>query len=355
MSDDFTARLHVQLRDAALREERRGALSRALLAARPRPAVVLGAVAAAVAVALAVVFSLSLGAREPEPATPPGPRVVAQVAVAEQVTPGVAAAAFGSVWLSDSNRGEVVRVDRRTHRVTARIRVGGEASVLAAAGSVWALPRPSDVLLRIDPQSDRVAARIPLSNTFVSSGLAAAGSRVWAIGQNGAAAVDTVRGRVVARIRYSAAGFQLVDAFVRDGELWMTSADGTVRRYDARSGRGLGRLAWKADGALYPLGDGLIAFPRRGATVALVDPRTGRARWRASVRGEVHEAGVAGSRVYLAGTDASGRERFWELDGRTGRSLGALAVPGFSVVGVVPTGREVWLPTLGGRVVVVAP
>jgi putative pyrroloquinoline-quinone binding quinoprotein len=355
MSDDFTARLHMQLRDAALREERRGALSRTLLAARPRPAVALWALAAAVSAALLVLFSVGLGAREPEPATPPGPRVVANAAVAEQLTPNVAAAAFGSAWLNDSNRGEVVRVDRRTRRVTARIRVGGEASVAAAAGSVWALRRPSDTLLRIDPRSNRVAARIPLGNTFADSTLAPAGSRVWAIGQNGAAAVDTARGRVVARIRYSASGFQLVDVFVRRGELWMTSADGTVRRYDARTGRRLGRLPWKTGGALYPFGDELIAVPRPGATVALVDPRTGRARWRASVRGEVHEAEVAGTRVYLAGTDPGGRERFWELDGRTGRSLGTLAVPGFTVVGVIPVGRDVWLPTLGGRVVVVAP
>lgn len=355
MSDDFTARLHVQLRDAALREERRGALSRTLLAVRPRPAVALGALAAAVAVALLVLFSIGLGAREPEPATPPGPRVVANVAVAEQLTTGVSAAAFGSVWLSDPNSGAVVRVDRRTRRVMARIPVGGEASIAAAAGSVWALPRPSDALVRIDPRSNRVAARIPLGITFANSGVVPAGSRVWAIGQNGAAAVDTARGRVAARIRYSATGFQLVGAFVRRGELWMTSADGTVRRYDARTGRRLGRLPWKPEGALYPFGDALIVVPLPGKAVALVDPQTGRARWRASVRGEIHEAEVAGTRVYLAGTDPGGRERFWALDGRTGRSLGTVAVPGFTVVGVVPIGRDVWLPTLGGRVVVVAP
>jgi outer membrane protein assembly factor BamB len=354
MSDDFTARLHMQLRDAALREERRGALSRTLLAARPRPAVALGAFAAAVAAGVLLLTTVFLGAPAPEPATPPGPRVVANVAVGEQLTPNVAAVAFGSVWLNDPNRGEVVRVDGRTRRVTARIRVGGEASVAAAGGSVWVLARPSDVLLRLDPRSNRVAARVPLGNTF-ANGTVPAGSRVWAIGQNGAAAIDTARGRVVARIRYSASGFQLVDAFVRDRELWMTSADGTVRRYDARTGRRLGRLPWKTGTTLYPFGDELIAVPRPGQAVALVDPRTGRARWRASIRGEVHEAEVGGSRVYLAGTDPSGRERFWELDARTGRSLGAVAVPGFSVVGVVPAGRDVWLPTLGGRVVVLAP
>jgi hypothetical protein len=355
MSDDFTARLGVQLREAALREERRGALSRALLAARPRPAVALGAFAAALAAGMVLVGAMFLGAPPPQPATPPAPRVVANVAVADQLAVAPARAAFGSVWLSDASRGAVIRVDARTRLVKARIPVGAEASVEASAGSMWALPRPSTRLLRIDPRTDRVVARIALGQTVTESIVIGSGSRVWAIGVNGAIGVDPARDRVAARIRYSAAGFHVVDAFVRGHELWMTTSDGTVRRYDARTGRPRGRLPWKTDAALYPLGDALIAVPRPGSSAALVDPRTGRARWRASVRGEIHEAGLARGHVYLAGTDPAGRERFWALDARTGRNLRTVAVPAFSVSGLVPVGPDVWLPTLGGRVVVVAP
>jgi hypothetical protein len=354
MSDDFTARLRVQLRDAALREERRGALSRTMSAARPRPAVAIGAFAAATVAGVLLLVTVFLGSPNPEPATP-GPRVVANVAVADQLAVGPPRAAFGSVWLSDPSRGAVVRVDARTRRVTARISVGSEAALEVSAGSAWALPRPSTALVRIDPRTNRVVGRVALGQTFAQSGLVASDSRVWAIGLNGAVAVDPARDRVTGRIRYSAAGFQVVDAFVRGRELWMTTSDGTVRRYDARTGRPRGRLPWKTSAALYPFGDQLIAVPRPGSSVALVDPRTGRARWRAPIGGEIHEADVVRGRVYLAGTDARGREHFWVLEGRTGRSLGTVAVPAFSVSGLVPVGSDVWLPTLGGRVVVIAP
>lgn len=354
MTEDFTTRLRVQLREAAVREERRGTLGRRVAFARGLPVrTAAGAFAATAAAGLVLVFAaFMVGSLRTRPAAPAGPRVIANVAVAEQIG-GNAAAAFGSVWLSDTNRGEVVRVDARTRRPTARIRVGGEATLTAAGGSVWALTRPSDTLLRIDPRTDRVAARIPLGQTFANSGVIGAGSRVWAVGQNGAAAVDSAGGRVVARIRYSAAGFQVVDAFARGGELWMTTADGTVARYDARTGRRLGRLGWKTDARLFPFGDELIAVAQR--SVALLDPVTGRARWRARIGGEVHASEVVRGRVFVAGTDAGGRERLWQLDARTGRALGTLAVPGFTVVGLVGVGGDVWLPTLGGRVVVVAP
>ena len=354
MSDDFTARLRVQLREAAIREERRGALSRTLLAARPRPAVGIGALAAAVAAGLVLLFTIFLGAGGPEPAQTPAPRVVANVAVADQLAPAPARAAFGSVWLSDAGRGDLLRVDTRTRRVTARIPVGAEASIAVSAGSVWALPRPSTALLRIDPRTNRVVARIALGQTFSQSAVAASGSRVWALGLNGAVGVDPVRGRVAARIRYSAAGFQVVDAFVRGRELWMTTSDGTVTRYDARTGRPRGRLPWKTDTTLYPYGDELIAVGP-GSPVALVDARTGRARWRSSIGGEIHAAEVVRGRVYLAGTDRGGRERFWVLEAPSGRSLGTVAVPGFSVSGLVPGGADGWLTTLGGRGGVSAP
>jgi outer membrane protein assembly factor BamB len=352
MTEEFTYRLRMQVREAALREERRGALSRALLSARPRPAVALGAFAAAVAAGVAILFSLFLGAGEPESAAP---RVVANVAVADQLAPGPGRTAFGSVWLSDASRGAVIRVDARTRRVTARIPVGGEASIEVGGGSVWALARPSRSLVRIDPRTNRVMARVALGQTFAQSTLAASRSRVWAIGLNGAAAVDPGRDRVVARIRYSAAGFQVIDAFVRGRELWLTSSDGIVNRYDARTGRPLGRLPWKTGATLYPFGDELVAVGGPGSSVALVDARTGRARWRSRVAGEIHAADVVRGRVYLAGTDAGGRERFWALEARTGRSLGTVAVPGFSVSGLRTVGGDVWLPTLGGRVVIVAP
>jgi hypothetical protein len=361
MNDDFTARLHTQLRDAALREERRGALSRTLLAARPRPAVALGALAAAVAAALVVLFAVGLGSPAPEPATPTGPRVVANVTVGDALGQG-ARAGFGAVWLTDSSRNAILRVDPATRRVTKRIPVSSEVALATAAGSVWALPRgpgyQGGPLLRIGPETGRTIAKVSLQSAaggpFRGGSLLEAGGRVWVLGATGALAVDPARDRVVAAIRLGGS-FTVTDALVHDGELWLTRGDRSITRFDARTGRRLGRVPWSIDGFLLPFGDDLIAVTKD--TVARLDPRTGRAAWRRPLGTDLQNAQVAGSRVFVEGGDgpATARDRIWALDPRTGRLEGATTMPEFGPVGMVTVGRSVWLLTPGGRAVVVAP
>jgi hypothetical protein len=361
MTDDFTTRLRLQLREAALREERRGALSRTLIAARPRPAVALGAVAAAVAAALVVLATVLLGAREPEPATPPGPHVVANVARGDALGPR-ARPGFGALWLSDSSRGMILRVDPRTRRVTKRIPIGSEVALATAAGSVWALQRgpgyQGGPLLRIGPSTGRTIARVRLRTAaggpFRGGSLIVAGARVWVLGATGAVAVDPARGQVVAEIRLGGS-FTVTDALVHDGELWLTRADHSVTRFDARTGRRLGRLPWRTDGFLVPFADALIAVSK--SSVALVDPATGRASWRRPLGTDLRDAQVSGSRVFVEGGDgpATARDRIWEIDARTGRVAGATTMPEFGPAGMVPVGRGVWLLTAGGRAVVVEP
>ena len=78
MTDDFTARLRLQLREAALREEDRGGLARAATAVRTRPSLAVGSFAAALAVGLVLVLGLWMVASTDTETTAPdaGPRVV---------------------------------------------------------------------------------------------------------------------------------------------------------------------------------------------------------------------------------------------------------------------------------------
>jgi outer membrane protein assembly factor BamB len=361
MNDDFTARLRMQLRDAAIRDERRGALARTLVAARPRPAVALGALAVAAAAGVLILVVALVGSRPPEPAAPPGPRVVADVELGDAFGQG-ALAAFGSIWLSDSSRGLVLRVDPRTRRVTARLPVGSEVALTAAAGSVWALRRgpgyQGGPLVRIGPRTGRTITPIPLRSAaggpFRGGSLLDAGARVWVLGATGAVAVDPAKDRVVAEIRLGGS-YTVTDALVRDGELWLTRADGSVTRFDARTGRRLGRVSWHVNGFLMPFGERLIAVTKD--TVALVDPTTGRPLWRRSLGTDLRNAVVRGSRLFVEGVDgpAAARERLWELDARTGRPVGAVTVPEFGPFGMVAVGSGVWLLSGNGRAVVVEP
>jgi hypothetical protein len=360
MTDEFTARLRVQLRDAAIREERRGPVVRALRAARPRPAAAVGAFATAVAAGVVLLMTVILGSPAPETAQPAGPHVVAKVPMAGGFN-GSARAAFGSVWLSDSGRGAILRVDPRTRRVTAKIPVGSEVGLETGDGAVWAVPRGAGnvggTLTRIDPRSGRVAARIPLrtlnGDVFPGGGLIA-GPLVWVIGPNGAVGVDPARNRVVREIRLGGS-FLIVDAIVRDGQLWLTRADHTVTRFDARTGRRLGGLRWRTDGFLLPFADKLIALSERN--VALVDPGTGRALWRTRLGTKLELDELSGGRLFVEGADgaAGGRDRVWELDAHDGRVIGSAPVPEFSIVGMIRAGNGVWLLSSGGNAVVVAP
>ena len=68
------------------------------------------------------------------------------------------------------------------------------------------------------------------------------------------------------------------------------------------------------------------------------------------------EAAFAGGRLLVEGANgANARDTLWELDSRTGRVLGAVTVPGFTVNALLRVGGDVWLVTADGPVIVVAP
>ena len=90
--------------------------------------------------------------------------------------------------------------------------------------------------------------------------------------------------------------------------------------------------------------------------MALVDAAGGRTVWRTRLGTQVNEAAFAGGRLLVEGANgASARDSLWELDPRTGRVLGAVTVPGFTVNAMLRVGRDAWLVTADGHVIVVAP
>ena len=244
MTDDFTTRLRLQLREAALREEQRGGLARAATAVRTRPSLAFGSVATALAVGIVLVLGLwMVSATDTETTAPDaGPRVVANVPIADALGRSTAVA-FGSVWLSETNAGDVLRVDPRTRRVTARIPLGSEVSLAAGDGSIWAIPReagvPSSPLMRIDPKTNRIAARIPMrapNGEPFAGGFVLVGPRVWVIGGTSLLAIDPARNVPIRAVELGGS-YQVDNAFLRDGELWLTRGDRTITRLDAVNGR----------------------------------------------------------------------------------------------------------------------
>jgi YVTN family beta-propeller protein len=84
---------------------------------------------------------------------------------------------FGSVWTTASD-GSVWRVDARTGRVRAIVRVGGLPFGLAVgAGAVWVANQDDGSISRIDPATDEVVTKIPTG--FHPEWLAADDRFVW--------------------------------------------------------------------------------------------------------------------------------------------------------------------------------
>ena len=309
------------------------------------------------AVAAAVVRSIA----DHGTASARGPRVVATLALADALG-RTAEVAFGSVWLSATNDAAVLRVDPATRRVIARIAVGTDVNIGAGAGAIWGVPRrPSRAatrLIRIDPRTNRVVARIAVPSPggryplFGASVIA--GPRVWVVGARGLLAGAPARARPAREIVLGG-DFLVVDSLLRGNELWIVRADRSITRFDAASGRRLGRLGWPApDGFVVPDGDRVVAGGR--GSVALVDAAGGRPVWRTRLGTQVNEAAFAGGRLLVEGANgANARDTLWELDPRTGRVLGAVTVPGFTVNALLRVGGDVWLVTADGHVIVVAP
>jgi hypothetical protein len=357
MTDDFVTRLGKALQDAADREAQRRAPGRAVVAVRagiPR----LAPVAIAVVVVIGVVALLAIDLVTPRtagPAGPSGPPVVARLALGDDL--GAVASGFGSAWLVDTKRPAILRIDSATHRVTARIPLRGQPALAVGHGAVWATEQIADGgdLVRIDPRTNRITARIVPRNPG-GRGVAGAvpvpiGNVVWLVAIEHALRVDALTGRVTARIRVAAPGEGVRGARAIAGDLWVLSTGGRVARFDGRTGARVRAFSTRYTDLV--AGARGAVFLADGARLARVDTDTGRALWTARVA-HLGQCAATGGIVWVAAL-GHGADRLVGMDLRTGRAVSSadLGIVGSTAVGSV--GKELWVTTAGGDLVVLRP
>ena len=362
MNQDFVTQLRLQLREAALREERRAPVARRVIRTRrrlPGPA----PLAAALAIAL-LALAVALGAvalrGEPEPAQP---KVVGTYAVASGLS--ALAPGFGSVWTADPIRGEILRIDPGSRRVAARIPVHGEASVRTGAGAVWALAgdllyggdKGPVRLLRIDPATNRITARIPMrtpaGDGFGPVDLQVGGGAIWVVGVDGALRIDPVR-NVAERFVPFIAGRAARGAVTNGGSVWVLGVDGRVRRLDALTGRTVGdvRVRMPADSHLFGGRPGTLTLI--GANeIALFEPGSGHLLWRATVGGEIRYLITDDDALWThVSREPDGRDELVRLDADSGRQGAQVNLGEPGVAGMTRVDRDIWVATPGGKIVV---
>ncbi len=372
MNEDFVTQLRLQLREVALRDERRGPVAlRAVRARRnlPGPAPMAGALAT-VLLALAVAFGALALRGEPEPATP---KVIGTYRVASGLSS--LASGFGAVWTADPIRNEVLRIDPGTRRVVARIPVGGEARVATGAGAVWAIAGDLQYggdqgpirLLRIDPETDRVVARIPMRTPagapFAPVDLQIDGDAVWAIGIDGALRIDPRTNLPDRHLPLAGKRGDPRGIVIEGAHVWVLTAAGRLRLYDARGGRPAGEVRVQAAAPLYLFGGprGTLTLLLDKNEIALVERASGRELWRATLGDDMgwlhyHDgllwAQVAGSPTANASTSPA-RDWLARLDADSGRRRGQVELPEAGVAGMADVGRELWVATPSGIMIVV--
>jgi streptogramin lyase len=349
MNESFQARLQLQLREAAQREERRGALGRMRLALPAWPAVAAVAIAGLLLAAVLVVGGLRWGDK-PVPAL----HVVHVVALAGNL--GSIDAGFGAVWLADTSKGQVLRVDPRSRRVRARTGVGGPAMVTVGAGAVWALNQRGR-LLRIDPATnrvtDRVALRLPGGGLLNGFDVQMLDGVPWAIGAEGAMRLNARDGHIE---HFTALPSRIEPFFVIAGEqsLWVVGRTQRLVRYDLATGRRQGDWPVPIRGSVgvTPTQAGPVYATHLGE-IARADPDDGRLAWRRKLgTGVTGIPYLRGTSLWIHASDAAGRDRLVELDLASGHTRSSVVLPEFGAAGVATVGRQFWITTPNGKVMV---
>ena len=365
-TEDFVTRLGAELHAAALREEHRSTLGSRLASLRyamPRgAAVAAGALAALLVGAVIALGGLDWGAKE----TVTTPKVIRTFSLADDLGPMTSG--FGSVWAVDRARGGLLRVDPASGRVQERLPGSKDAVINAGAGAVWVLdangplgdPARGGRVLRIDPASGRVASRAPLlppsGAQFSPIDVVFAGGAPWVIGGEGALRIDPDTGRpdrLVATRPADGEPFPMWTT-VDDEGLWVLTRDQRIVRYDLGSGRRELSIPMTFTGArtLTPSPDGAVLTAN--GEVALASASDGKLAWRASIgTGAIGPPAIEGdTAIFHASGGPGGRDRMVALDLETGKVRWAVPLPEFGITGATKVGRQIWIATPSGRVVV---
>lgn len=204
-------------------------------------------------------------------------RVTAVVPIGAQPCDGLATG-FGSVWAVDCAAGALVRIDPSAGRVVARISVtaeSGEGLIAAGEGGVWILSSLNanhDALIRIDPATNKVGARVlvPVGSTAAAVGFGS----VWVTTAAGSSVerVDPSTGKVAATIRVHAGPRFLATG---EGAVWvLNQSDGSVSRIDPPTSQVTATILVNVpgEGGCIAAGEGGVWVTMPGTPVSRIDP-----------------------------------------------------------------------------------
>src|SRR4029079_11800513 len=89
---------------------------------------------------------------------------------------------FGSLWVSNPGLNLVQRIDPKTNKVIAEVKVKTPIAVMAAGyDSLWVASRADKAIVRIDAKTNTVVASVPVAIVDSEGSIAAGEGGVWAL------------------------------------------------------------------------------------------------------------------------------------------------------------------------------
>ena len=248
---------------------------------RRRPAALLALAAALIVGAAATVLIVTRGASSPR-ADASSPSMIelgletAHGGVRLDASPAATTSGAGSLWVTEPDAAEVVRIDPRKDAIIDRIPIVGNPGPIAyAGGAIWVTDIFGARVLRIDPSTDRITQTVDLGSRRAAA-LAADGDRLWVADQaeNALIEIDANDGK---QLRTIDLGHRPSALLADAGTIWVASYDaGVVDAIASRSGDTVATLR---------VGNGPTALARTpsavwvanslDSTVSRIDPSSG--------------------------------------------------------------------------------
>lgn len=271
---------------------------------------------------------------------------------------GAVTSGRGDAWVDDRWGERLLRLDRRTGRVVARIPVQGRLALSDGGRNVWALQSGGGYgrnlrgpLLRIDAATSRVMARIPLP-TF-GFGLLAHGDDVWVWGPRDLIRIDARTDELAQIItvpdeRGESTGFALIG-----NQPVVSTADRHLVRFDPLTGAELTALPLSLDAPVLQEASAGRAVVTSAGVVAMVDPATGELLWRRRLGFRIGTVLQVQGALWAQGAYIRDPgDRVWELDLETGATLGSALLPAFGSISMAAIDGSLWVTTASGRMLV---
>jgi len=240
-----------------------------------------------------------------------------------------------AVWVGSTGPDAVHRIDPKTNKLVATVKLPGEpcAGLATGFGSLWVpLCSQPATLAQVDIKDNALKAVLNIGPAGPEGGVTTSSDSVWLVtDKNGSLArIDPEKGVIRQTIKVPAGSY---NPFYYDGRVWVTRADGSeVTSVDAQSGAVLGTAKTGPNPRFLSAGAGAVWTLNQGdGSLTRIAPRTRQATQTIALGTPGHggDISVGGGMVWttmakvpLSATDASTTVLRCQWTGPGGDSLG---------------------------------